>query len=41
MAISNSILIPVEEYLSTVYEPDVDYLEGQLELSDCAGLPGL
>jgi len=31
MAISNSILIPVEEYLSTVYEPDVDYLEGQLE----------
>jgi Uma2 family endonuclease len=31
MAVSNSTLIPVEEYLSTVYEPDMDYLEGQLE----------
>lgn len=25
------VLIPVEEYLSTVYEPDVDYVDGEIQ----------
>lgn len=28
---SQSVLVPVEEYLHTVYEPDVDYVDGVLE----------
>jgi hypothetical protein len=28
---ATTLLTPVEEYLSTSYTPDVDYLEGHLE----------
>jgi Uma2 family endonuclease len=28
---ANAVLVPVEEYLSTVYEPDVDYVDGEIQ----------
>ena len=30
-AMVTSTAVPIEEYLSTVYEPDVDYVDGELE----------
>lgn len=31
MAMATAALIPVSEYLSTMYEPDCDYIDGHLE----------
>ena len=28
---TTAVFIPVEEYLSTVYEPDMDYVDGELQ----------
>ena len=27
----SAVLVPVEEYLTTSYEPDVDYVDGELQ----------
>lgn len=36
---ATAALIPLQEYLSTVYEPDCDYIEGHLEIRNLGERP--